>query len=330
MFNKKCFLYIIVIVLFLSAPVSSAEIYLYDDIEINSSKIILGEIARIETDSDNVYKALSNMELGDAPRPGRDVELNPELVSLYIRNNGFARNDYEIISDGNIKISVSSQELSIKTLFNLVQENIEESIYNDFDLQAIDQEDFQIVIELTSGPGDLVTPAGDISIVIPEDIKRPAGRLNIPVEIYIDDEYWNRVFMTLMINYQMEVYFLRDNITRNQKIDDNDLVIKETQIDFHPTELVLNLDNEIVQHGVTKRNYNRDEVLKLSMLEYPDIISFNQEVIAEFEQGAVFVTTKVKARDNGSIGEVIEVENIDTGRRMKAEVLNENRVRIIN
>ncbi len=92
----------------------------------------------------------------------------------------------------------------------------------------------------------------------------------------------------------------------------------------------MNLNTEIIEYGVTNRSYQKDQVLKLSMLEYPDVISFNQEVIAEFEQGSVFVTTKVKARGNGSIGEVIEVENIDTGKRIQAEVLNENRVRIIN
>lgn len=330
MFNKKTALYTLIIILVLSAPVISAEIYLYDNVEINNSKIMLGDIARIETESDILYEELIKIELGDSPRPGRNVEMSPELVSLYIRNNGFSRSDYEIFSEGNINISVSSQELSGDTLFNLVEKNIKDRIYNDFELQTIGQEDFKIEIEIISGPGDIVIPAGNINIDIPEDIIRPAGRLNIPVEIYIGDKYWNRVFMTLMINYQMEVYFLRNNIARNQKIDDEDLIIKEAEFDFHPAELVLNLDNEIVQHGVTKRNYQKDEILKLSMLEYPDIISFNQEVIAEFEQGAVFVTTKVKARDNGRIGEVIEVENIDTGRRLKAEVLSENRVRIIN
>lgn len=329
MLNKKSILYAIIIVLALSTPILSAEIYLYDEAEINSSKIILGDIAEIKADSDTIYEKLASLELEDAPRPGRYVEMNPELVSLYIRNKGFARSDYQIISDGNIKIKVSSQKLSVETLFNKVEQDIRNITNDDIELQTIEQ-DFQIEVELLSGPGDMVTPAGDISIVIAENINNPAGRLNIPVEIYVDGDYWNRVFMTLRIDYQMEVYLFSNDISRNQKINDMDLVLKETQFDFYPTELVLNLNNEIVRHGVTSRNYQEGHILKLSMFEYPDIISFNQEVIAEFEHGAVFVTTKVKARDNGSIGEIIEVENIDTGRRMKAEVLSENRVRIIN
>jgi len=328
MFNIKNVLYAIIIVLVLIIPVSSTEIYLHDEVEISSSKIILGDIAKIETDSDTIYEKLVNLELGDAPRPGYDVEMNSELVSLYIRNNGFTRSDYNIISDNNVKIKVSSQELSIETLFNKVEQVIKNKINDNIELQAIENH-FNIDLELISGPGDLVTPAGDIKISIAENIKRPAGRLNFPVEIYVDDNYWKRIFMTLRINYQMEVYLLASNISRNKEINKNSLIMKNAQFDFHPTELVLNLDNEIINHGVTRRNYRQGDILKISMLEYPDIISFNQEVIAEFEQGSVFVTTKVLARENGSIGDIIEVENIDTGRIIKAEVLNENRVRII-
>ncbi len=328
MFNIKNVLYAIIIVLVLIIPVSSTEIYLHDEVEISSSKIILGDIAKIETDSDTIYEKLVNLELGDAPRPGYDVEMNSELVSLYIRNNGFTRSDYNIISDNNVKIKVSSQELSIETLFNKVEQVIKNKINDNIELQAIENH-FNIDLELISGPGDLVTPAGDIRISIAENIKRPAGRLNFPVEIYVDDNYWKRIFMTLRINYQMEVYLLASNISRNKEINKNSLIMKNAQFDFHPTELVLNLDNEIINHGVTRRNYRQGDILKISMLEYPDIISFNQEVIAEFEQGSVFVTTKVLARENGSIGDIIEVENIDTGRIIKAEVLNENRVRII-
>ena len=329
MFNKKCFLYIIVIVLFLSAPVLSAEIYLYDDVEINSSKIILGEIARIETDSDNVYKALSDIELGDAPRPGRSVEMNPELISLHIRNNGFNRSDYNINSDGNIRIHVSSQNLSSEDLFNKVEKVIKEEIYKDLEAYALEQ-DIQISIELLSSPGDKDIPDGEINVEIDNEINRPAGRLNIPVKIYIDENYWSRVFMTLRVNYLMDVYLLKNDLTRNQRINESDLVYEETKFDFFPDKLILSLNNEIIEHGVTNRSYQKGQILKLSMLEYPDVITFNQEVIAEFGQGSVFVTTKVKARDNGSIGEIIEVENIDTGKRIQAEVLNKNRVRIIN
>lgn len=330
MFNIiKNILYTIIIVLVLITPVSSTEIYLYDEVEINSSKIMLGDIAKIETGSDTVYEKLVNLELGDAPRPGYDLEMNSELVSLYIRNNGFKRSDYSIISDNNVKIKSSSKELSIEALFNKVENAIKNKIYDNVDLKPIEK-DFNINLVLISGPGDLVTPAGDIRVSIAENIKKPAGRLNLPVEIYVDDNYWKRVFMTLRINYQMEVFLLKANISRNTGINKNNLILKDTEFDFHPTELVLNLDNEIISHGVTRRNYQQGDILKVSMLEFPDIISFNQEVIAEFEQGSVFVTTKVQARENGSRGEIIEVENIDTGQTIKAEVINENRVRIIN
>ncbi|MFN2363120.1 MAG: flagellar basal body P-ring formation chaperone FlgA, partial [Halarsenatibacteraceae bacterium] len=234
-----------------------------------------------------------------------------------------------IISDGNVKIKVSSQELSVEVLFNKVEQVIKNKISDNIELKAIDK-DFNVDLELISGPGDIVTPAGDIRISIAENIKKPARRLNLPVEIYVDDNYWKKVFMTLRINYQMEVYVLETDISRNKEINKNNLILKYTEFDFHPTELVLNLDNEIISHGVTRRNYQQGDILKVSMLEYPDIISFNQEVIAEFEQGSVYVTTRVQARENGSIGEIIEVENIDTGRIIKAEILNENRVRIIN
>lgn len=329
MLNKKNVLLIIILVLTLTAPILSAEIYLYDEVEINSSKIILGEIAEIDTDSNEIYEELSAIELGDAPRPGRSLEMNPELVSLYIRNNGFSRDDYEIISNGNIKIKVRSKELSGEDLFSKVEKIIREKINDNVDLEALNK-DFLIDIKLISGPDNITTPAGDLKILIAEDIKRPAGRLNLPVEIYVDDNYWKRVYMTLGINYQMEVYLLENNISRNEKIEKDDLISKDTMFDFYPNELVLNLENEIFRHGVTRRNYQKGDILKLSMLEYPDIISFNQEITAEFEHGSVFVKTKVKARGKGSIGEIIEVENIDTGQIIKAEILNENRVRIIN
>jgi len=328
-FNKKDVLYAMVIVLFISAPVLSAEIYLYDDVEINSSKIVLGEIARIETDSDNVYEALSDLELGDAPRPGRSIEMNSELISLYIRNNGFNRSDFNINSNGSIKIQVSSQKLSSEGLFNKVEEALKEKIYNELEAHALKQ-DAEILIELLSSPGDKNIPDGEINIEFDNEIDRPAGRLNIPVKIYIDGNYYNRVFMTLRVNYLMDVYLLNKDLSRNERVNESDLAYEEKKIDFYPDELIMNLNTEIIEYGVTNRSYQKDQVLKLSMLEYPDVISFNQEVIAEFEQGSVFVTTKVKARGNGSIGEVIEVENIDTGKRIQAEVLNENRVRIIN
>ncbi|MFW6381875.1 MAG: flagellar basal body P-ring formation chaperone FlgA [Bacillota bacterium] len=329
MFNIKNVLLAIMIILIFSMPILSTEIYLFDEAEISSYKIILGEIAEINTDSNETYEKLSAIELGEAPRPGRSLEISPELVSLYIRNEGFARSDYNIISEDNIIIKVSSQELTVDKLLNKVEKLIKDEIHDNTELQAL-EEDFKIEIELLSGPGKKVIPAGDVSIVIAEDIEKPAGRLNIPVEIYVDNKYWDRVYMTLRINYQMNVYLLDKDLSRNQAIDDDDLVLKEKEIDFYPIELVLNLDTEIVQHGVSIRNYQKGEILRLAMLEYPDIISYNQEIIGEFEQGSVYVTTKVKARGNGSIGEIIEVENVDTGKIMKAKVLNENRVRIIN
>ncbi|MFW5976508.1 MAG: flagella basal body P-ring formation protein FlgA, partial [Bacillota bacterium] len=78
----------------------------------------------------------------------------------------------------------------------------------------------------------------------------------------------------------------------------------------------------------TDEENDGDNEEKDNMFNDPYVICWGDEVTAEIESGGIKVTATVKSRESGKTGDSILVENINSGKKFNAEIIEPDLVKV--
>lgn len=113
---------------------------------------------------------------------------------------------------------------------------------------------------------------------------------------------------------------VRRLIRRGEIIKPGDLVALETSLSRLPADTFSSVENLA---GAAARSELRPGAwLTGRMIESPTIIKRNQVVTMKLERGALHISCKVIAKQKGRTGDIIRVQNIQTGREVPARIIS--------
>lgn len=116
-------------------------------------------------------------------------------------------------------------------------------------------------------------------------------------------------------------------IHRGEQIEEESLTIAHTRL----SDLVRGAltDPEQATDTIARRELRPGQWLTAAMIEQPDVIKQGQALNMCLERGPIRITTTGVARRSGSLGEIIPVENLDSGRRVFSRVISKDAVKVI-
>jgi len=328
---KKIVLFLLTIALFLLVRggnivlAGPAQIELYSEAEISSAVITLGDIANINP-GEFSEENLAEIELGSAPRPGNSKELTAQIVDLYVRNSALSRSDFNLSGAETVEVITGSQEIAEDEIVAQLIEVLEDEANTDTALEDID---YNLHLDLTSEAEKLKMPAGEFSLSPLDLDPEKVGRSSWPVELEVEGETWRRLNLSAVLTYELPVYVLTTDVERGEEITEDILEQEKKKVEIYPEDLILNLEKDLVLHGESRRSYSEGTVLQRDMLELPDVVTRGDEITVQASSGGVEINILAIARERGTIGEVIELENPDSGNYFRAEIISPDLARAL-
>lgn len=115
-------------------------------------------------------------------------------------------------------------------------------------------------------------------------------------------------------------------VPRGQEISVNDLIIKEK--DVSQLHRAYYTDKQQVVGTRTRRALKANAVVHAGMLKDALMVKRGKPVLIVADRGNLKVRMKGKAMSNGTLGQVIEVKNLRSGRQIAGEVIGSGMIRI--
>ncbi len=155
--------------------------------------------------------------------------------------------------------------------------------------------------------------------------ERLLGHCGVTVEILKDGKLQQTVPMIVEVSITLPVVVAARPINRGQTIRAEDVTLEDR--DFFHMDRIAVTELPAVVGQVSRRLIRKGEMLHHRDLRDRPLVHRGDVVTITSEVGRFRVRTAVKALDNGSYGEVIEVRNETSGERFRAIVTGEKTVR---
>ena len=135
-----------------------------------------------------------------------------------------------------------------------------------------------------------------------------------------------RKIVTVDIRWMDQVAIATKNIRQGQVIADSMISMVEKDVTYLKTPYSNSAEH--IQGLVTKRVFQRGQIIDEAMLKKPIAIRFGQPIKVEYRQGPLQLVMQGKSRGAGAVGERIPIYIPKTKKRMTAEILNHERVKV--
>ncbi|MFW6306727.1 MAG: flagellar basal body P-ring formation chaperone FlgA [Bacillota bacterium] len=322
--NKNLILIIILTLIFFSIDIfaenSIIKIEIDNQVEINKSEILLGDIATISGGAGNNLAELRKLNLGKAVFPGFSSNISKEQIVLQIQNLGYSLNDFLLDMPDDVSVISASTIISSDRLAKEGKEFLSSKI------SSSSEEKVEIISNYR--PKKIIIPENEYEIKYSVSGDNPVGNVTIQASVLVNGSIYRRVNLGYKVRISKMVYVAKRNIYRNERIKTGDFKKELRVIDSYRGSIISDMKDSLVSDGIVRYPISTGEILTSYYLEKPYIIGYGDEITAEIIMGSIRVNTTVKARQKGKKGEFIIVENSKSGHRFKAQIVNSHLVRI--
>lgn len=312
----------VILLVFLS-PVQAGKmkISIPPQVTVKSDSIILGNIAQIKGISGKKLKTVRNIVLERSPSPGYSRQINRELIRLLLQKEGFSSAEIELDIPRTFTVKVRSKKITSDELLKFVRNYLEDEISDS---------DGKIQIKFNFHPQKVVIPDTEYKLEVANDnIHDLMGRTSLPVIIKINNKKWKQIYIGVNISIKKKVFVARKDIGRGRSLQRQNFKLEVRELSNFRGELITEWDNPLIKNGVVDGSIKKGDILTSADLKKPFIVSWGERIKAKVIVGNVKVMTTVKACNRGKINDYITVENLESGNRFKARVINSNFVQII-
>ncbi|MFP4020037.1 MAG: flagellar basal body P-ring formation chaperone FlgA [Halanaerobium sp.] len=318
--KKVGLLLLLLILLIFSFNVSAFEILINEEEEVLSSQIKLDEIAEIKAVdlSAGELEELKNLKLEKSPAPGYKKRLTRVLVDLSIQNLGFAKNSYQLKMPKTITVSRKSKVIPAEEIKTMAENYLRENL---------DFSDQSIVIESNRSLADLEIGAGDYELQVAEDQNLNLPATNLKLEILQEEKIVRRIYYPVIIKLELDVYTAVRDLSPNSKLNKSDFKKEKRLISGNPENIIRDWGAEDLSNKNLSRKMQAGDILKYNNLDTPFAVSWGDKLRLTINQNNIRLSTFVLARGRGKVGDVIKVENMDSGYEFRAEIVSETEVK---
>lgn len=317
---KKIILLSLILILS-SLSASAFEVSISGEENVSAENIRLGDIARIKnfSASDAALAELQDLELESSPQAGYSKNLSRVLVELSIRNLGYSRSEFKLDMPKMITVQRQSQLLSAQEIKEYIESYIDANTGSE-----------EAVLKNMQELKDQKIAAGEYSLAAADNFELKYGRNNMPILIIAGDDVLKRIFCSFELGLKTEVLTAAETLTYGSTIDKSSFEVKEQVVFSDPSQLIREWDPSLLAGKELKRSLKKGQNLKRDDLKISNVVQWGDKLRINLNVNNINITTFVAARERGAVGEVITVENENSGYRFKAEILSESEAKMLS
>ncbi len=287
-------------------------------VQVRGRKILLGDIAKITVtapEQEELLKRLQTLPLGDSPPPLTTTTLLAPSILQAIESAGISRDTIGYSIPNVITVERAGREVTKDEVLEAARQSVTK--LKDLDIQ----------VREVSWPHAQVIPLGETRISVEQLAEPSGGKLATRVEIGVDGQPQARFLATAMVDDWREVPVSSRTLERGMLVSPEDLRLVRLNLFKHPGDVVPSLESVLGKRVI--RNVGAGETFRKSMLEIPPVVSRGKRVVVKLSRGPLRATASAVALDNGIDGETIRVRNDSSGKILKARVIKEGEVEVI-
>jgi len=323
--NKKLRWTGIAVLLFVLLPAAShgsddmVTVTLRNKAEVDSDKVLLGDIADITGGTEEVIDMLS----GIIVCPSLAVDSEKKLLSSDIENK-LIRNRINLRF---VKINGASQIIASRKARKVTSEELKQAVI-DYVYERMPWEEEEVIAEFTRPLIDISIPDGDVTIVVNSlSGSNYLGYNQFSLQVYLDGEQKERFLVGMNIRVFKEVVVSSRQLRRRDTIGSDDVELQKRELKTADKTPLSSLDDAVDKRLITSVPANR--ILYRSSLEEAPLVAKDQYVANRGRSRAVRLTTRVIAMDVGKSGQFIKVKNLASGKIVIAKVSSPEIVDVI-
>ena len=309
--------YVSILILFCLGQALSAaagEWIVPSQVQVKGETVSLGDILQ-STGDKTISPHLAQTFLTKAPRPGSTMVLTGNFIRMKLAAAGLE--GVEIPKEVRLARSgtVIDPALGEAEIRDYIEKNAPWS-----------KTKYQISIVRAHDPMHVENGQVSAKISMPAE-KILAGRHTYQVDYYIGEQRVGRGSFSVMISVPDTVYVAAHPLARGVIISRTDVVEKQIDLATVHGQACTNLEQLVGLR--TQRLIQSGEVLLSNMLQTVPLIRRGDAVLAMAQREGLVVTAFAIAREDGAVGEIIKVQNVQSHAVIHGKVINNNTVQVL-
>lgn len=275
--------------------------------EVTGSTVTLGDIATVQTETKEMADRIKGVTVCSSPLPGKSRIVAKDQIITALKRRGIY-DSVELLCPPLISVSRSCTTIQGDTIFETVRQFI-------LNAQAWPG---TVSVEPIRLPGAEIVPVGQLELRVkpgPKTISR--GRNYVPLEILVDGHVYRVVSVPVLVRMIAKVPVSSRAIARNEILNPSNIVWEEREITLLPEDIVI---GDLASTWMASVPIPQGAVLRRQWLSQPPVIRSGNEVEVVVTSGAVRVTDKGIAIQDGQIGDKIKVRLQRGPREIRATV----------
>ena len=278
-----------------------------EKVEVSDTRIVLGDIAVI-TPKGSEAETIAQLPVGMAPQPGASKVLRTvSVITALQRRPEVAQVDWQ--GSETITVERKGQQLSQDQLKKILEEY----------LQQNSEKLVQGAIELSSfrAPETINLPLGALSWKITPSRPNIMSSSSFSIQFAVDNKPASTCVVYAKVTAYAEVATARTTLHKGDVVTEAAVVLEKQRID-RLRNPVMGID-EILGMQVAK-TINAGNAIEHDQITSPAVIKEGDQVKIFARKGALNITTNGIARQDGRLGESIQVRNNSSNKTIHCRV----------
>ncbi|MDQ1273357.1 MAG: flagellar basal body P-ring formation protein FlgA [Planctomycetota bacterium] len=297
------------------------NIEIKDKVTLPEKQIILGDIAYVSCNNPSLLERINNILIGNTPWPGNARKIERDILSARLVDEGIDLKEVSYGSTTSALVSVESITISGEYILKKAKEYL---------LSKLFQPEREIIIESDRPPKDKLLPASEGIIrleVSQTDANKDRGNVQLVVRILINE----KLYVKVPVFFNIRVY--EDIVTSNRKIDRNsiltldNLVINRVETTKLAGLTFANIEDLLGKRAI--RALSPNTPITAEIVDNPPAIKKGDFIKIFVQTGNLHVVTKGVAKEDGYLGKIIRIKNIDSNKELYGKVEDSSSVKII-
>jgi flagellar basal body P-ring formation protein FlgA len=292
-------------------------IQLKEEAAIQSSGILLTDVAELQGSDQNLIDSLKRIPLGDAPEFGSVHVLTRHQIGELIRAAVGQNPVISITGAAAVQIRLRGKSIEESEIAPLVKAHI---------ANTTSWKESEIQVRSIGNLKGIEMPQG-AQLRLSPNASAPHRSLLFPIEIFIEGKTLRCIWITAEVGVRAGILTAARNIPAGKAISSEDVLQKTVEITDPYAGYVRNL-NDVLQK-VSRRNFAPGTPLIREAFTNPFLVKSGDTVQLRLVRNGVSLTSLARAEQNGRLGQVIRVRNLEFSAVLKATVTGRAEVRLL-
>ena len=289
---------------------------LLESVSISSEKIYLADLVDLSDLNEELVQRLERVVVGSAPLPGRSRRVSRSLIVTRLKKENL-EDKLTLSGEGGVEVVREYNSIS----GSMIAELLKQFAYDNFISEVK-----EIRIEVLNRPNDIIIPSfsTSISFEMPKGVIKQ-GRSIIYVIVSSESGYTKRIPITVNVRTFEDVLISRHQLNRN-----SDLKAEDVKVELRETTIAGNnkyiTSIEDVKSMSLVRGVSMNRILRFDMFRIPPMITRGSQLDLMIITKNIVIRTKALAREEGQLNDIIEVQPLPTGNKVRAKIIDRTTV----